>query len=69
VRIESKHFKPVVLKAYATNDTANIYAINSSMNPGSFFSGRKNGMFRKVFHSKSDFLKKKEEKADKKGKR
>jgi len=57
VKIEGKGFSPTIIKAFPA-DTANIYAINSTLNPGSFFSGKKNGMFSKIFQSKSAFFKK-----------
>ena len=55
--IEGKGFSPVTIKAWAA-DSANVYAINSSINPTSFFSGRRGGMFSKIFPAKSAFFRK-----------
>ncbi len=66
LKVEGKGFSPAIIKAYQA-DTANQYAITSSLNPGSYFSGKGNGMFSKIFRGKSAF-KKKEDKA-KKGKK
>jgi hypothetical protein len=54
LRVEGSDFAPTLIKAYPA-DTANIYAINSTLNPGSFFSGKGNGEFSKIFRSKSSF--------------
>ncbi len=56
LRVEGSDFKPVLLKAYPA-DTLNKYAITSTLNPGSYFSGNKNGLFAKIFRSKSSFFK------------
>ncbi|HTA28164.1 MAG TPA: hypothetical protein VK809_10265, partial [Bacteroidia bacterium] len=66
LKIEGSSFSPAIIKAYPA-DTANQYAITSSINPGTYFSGKGNAMFSKVFRGKSAFMKK-EEKA-KKGKK
>jgi len=57
LKAEGKDFSPVLIKAYAA-DTANKYVISSTMNRGSFFSGKKNGLFSKVFPSKKTFFRK-----------
>ncbi len=67
LKIEGKGFSPAIIKAYPA-DTANQYAITSSINPGSYFSGKGNAMFSKIFKGKSAFMKK-EEKVAKKGKK
>lgn len=59
VRIEGSDFSPVVIKAWPA-DTANKYAINSTLNPGSFFSGSKAGVAGKIFPGKEDFFRKEE---------
>lgn len=57
LRIEGKAFGAVVLKAYPT-DTLNQYVINSTINPTSFFNGKYNGTFSKIFPNKASFFKK-----------
>ena len=57
LRIEGKGFGPVLVKAYPA-DTANMYAINSTINPGSFFSGKANGEIGKIFPGKKTFFRK-----------
>jgi hypothetical protein len=47
----------VMLKAYPA-DTANKYAITSTLNPGSYFSGKNSGLFSKIFISKAALVKK-----------
>lgn len=46
--------EPLKIQAFAS-DTVNRYAISTSQNEGSYFSG-KNGMFEKIFQSKKVFL-------------
>jgi len=58
LRVEGNGFSPAIIRAYVAHD-ANKYAITSSLNPGVFFSGNRNEMFRKIFPSKSAFYKKK----------
>jgi len=57
LRAEGSDFSPVLIKAYPA-DTANKYAISSTLNPGSFISGSKNGIFSKTFPSKKAFFRK-----------
>jgi hypothetical protein len=57
LRIEGKNMGAVLIKAYPA-DSANKYAINSSINPASFMSGMYNGMFSKIFPSKATFFRK-----------
>jgi hypothetical protein len=52
LRIEGGSFGPVVIKAFPA-DSASVYAINSTINPTSFFTG---GMAGKVFPGKAAFL-------------
>jgi Domain of unknown function (DUF4340) len=59
LKVEGSGFNPVIIKAYPA-DSANKYAINSTINPASFFSGNRSGMFSKVFPGKTSFFKKKE---------
>ncbi len=56
VKVEGKDFSPAIIKAFPA-DTTNGYVINSSLNPGAFFSGKKGGMFNKLFPGKSSFYK------------
>ena len=68
LKIEGSNSICAILKAYPA-DSANVYAITSSINPGSYFSGKGNAMFNKIFRSKSAFLKKEEKTTAKKGKK
>ncbi len=45
---------PIKIKAFRT-DTANMYALTSSMNEGSYFSGKQSGLFTKIFVDKNSF--------------
>ena len=56
LRVEGKNIAAII-KAYPA-DSADKYAISSTINPASFFSGNKTGMFSKVFPGKANFLKK-----------
>lgn len=47
--------QPIYIKANKA-DTANIYAIISSLNTGNFFSGKESGLTDKIFVEKSRFL-------------
>jgi Domain of unknown function (DUF4340) len=60
LKIEGSGFNAVVLKAYVA-DTANKFAITSSINPGSYFSGKADFLNR-IFRSRSSFYKKEEKK-------
>ncbi len=62
VKIEGSDFSPTIIKAYPA-DTANRYAINSTINPTVFFSGNKNGIFDKIFIGKSSLVKKEDKAA------
>ena len=45
------------IKVYAFDaDTANLYAVSSSLNKGSYFSGKKSGLFEKIFLPKDHFF-------------
>jgi hypothetical protein len=55
LRVEGGGFNPVLIKAYPA-DTANKYAITSSMNRGNFFSGKAGNMLGKIFPSKKSFF-------------
>jgi hypothetical protein len=71
LRVEGSDFSPTLIKAYPA-DSINRYALTSTLNPGSYFSGNKGGMFSKIFRSKSSFLKKEDKPAKpaaKKGKK
>jgi hypothetical protein len=57
LQIEGAGFGPIVIKAFPA-DTANIYAINSTINPGSFFSGKQGGLVNKIFPGKAAFFRK-----------
>lgn len=46
---------PIKVYAYKA-DTSNQYAISSSMNKGSYFSGGKSGLFEKTFPTKESFF-------------
>ncbi len=46
---------PIKIFAFPA-DTINIYAITSSLNNGTYFSGSKNGLFNKIFVEKDSFL-------------
>ena len=48
-------FEPIIIQAFPA-DTVNIYAISSSMNKGTYFSGSKNGLFDKIFIEKNSLL-------------
>jgi len=65
MKVEGSDFTPVLVKAYPA-DSINKYAITSSLNPESFFSGNKGGMFSKVFLGKRAFIKKENKKKGKK---
>ena len=47
--------RPIIIQAFPA-DTVNMYAITSSLNSGSYFSGSKNDLFNKTFKSKEYFL-------------
>ncbi len=51
---------PIKIQAFAA-DSLNGFAITSSMNEGSYFSGNKIGLFDKIFKKKESFLKKDQE--------
>lgn len=56
LKIEGDNFtRPIQIKAFKT-DTANRYLITSSLNEGTFFSGRKSKLAEKIFTGKSRFL-------------
>lgn len=57
LRIEGNPFGAVVIKAYPA-DSADKYAIQSTMNPTSFFSGNRNALFSKIFPAKEAFFQK-----------
>ena len=57
LRIEGNDFGPVLIKAYPA-DTANLYAIHSTLNPGAYFNGKTNGMLGKIFPGKKEFFRK-----------
>jgi hypothetical protein len=61
LRIEGNGFNPALLKVYPA-DSANQYAITSTINPGAYFNGKGNAMFSKVFRGRSSFMKKEEKK-------
>jgi hypothetical protein len=55
--IEGENMKAPI-KVFANKaDTSNIYAISSSLNRGSYFSGSKSDLFSKVFPDKGSFFK------------
>lgn len=47
--IEGNNFSPVELKAFPVADTNINYVITSSANPGSYFSGKDGGLFRRIW--------------------
>jgi len=47
--IEGNNFTPVELQAYPAADTNIAYVISSSANPGSYFSGKDGGLFKKIW--------------------
>jgi len=55
LKVEGRGFNPAIIKAYAA-DTTNKYAITSTLDPGSFFSGKAGDMFRNIFPAKISFL-------------
>lgn len=46
--LEGKNFEPVIIRAYPVSDPETKYIMTSSINPGAFFNGGKNGLFTKV---------------------
>jgi hypothetical protein len=46
---------PIRLKAFRA-DTTNVFAISSSLNTGTFFSGKKTGLFDKAIKKKEYFF-------------
>lgn len=48
--------KPIIVKAFAS-DTTHQYLISSSMNEGTYFSGKKSGLTDRIFISKKKLLK------------
>jgi hypothetical protein len=56
LKIEGDNFvRPIQVKAYKA-DTINRYLITSSLNEGTFFSGRKSKLTEKIFVGKNKFL-------------
>ncbi len=55
LKIEGDKMNAIILKAYST-DTAHGCIITSSINPGAYMSGKKDGMFNNTFLSKSAFF-------------
>jgi hypothetical protein len=49
--IEGNNFTPVELQAYPVADTNVAYVISSSANPGSYFSGKDGGLFKRIWQS------------------
>jgi hypothetical protein len=47
--------QPIKIKAFRA-DTANVYALNSSLNEGSYFSAKASGLMDKIFVDKSKFF-------------
>ncbi len=54
--IEGNNFKPLTIKAYPVADTNINYVITSTLNPGSFFNGKKNSMFDKLFMKDEELI-------------
>jgi hypothetical protein len=52
LKIEGNNFSPVELQAYPSADTNIAYVITSSGNPGSYFSGKDGGLFKKIWEDK-----------------
>jgi hypothetical protein len=55
--IEEEGVQPVVVKAYPS-DTTNFFVIETSLNKGNLFSGKKSELFTKIFPGKDYFRKK-----------
>ncbi len=56
LKIEGDNFvRPIQIKAFKA-DTTNRYLITSSLNEGTFFSGRKSSLTEKIFTGKNRFL-------------
>lgn len=55
LKVEGTNMNTFVIKAYPA-DTANKYAITSSLNPGAYMSGKTQDMFKNIFLSKSAFF-------------
>jgi hypothetical protein len=61
ISIEGENMQaPIKVFAYKA-DTTNGFAISSSMNPGTYFSGNKSGLFDKTFPEKERFFPKEPE--------
>ncbi len=56
LKIEGDNFvRPIQIKAFKA-DTSNRYLVTSSLNEGTFFSGRASGLTEKIFTGKTRFL-------------
>ncbi len=51
LKIEGNNFNPVELQAYPAADTNIAFVITSSTNPGSYFSGKDGGLFKKIWEN------------------
>jgi hypothetical protein len=49
LKLEGNNFSPVELSAYPAADTNIAYVVTSSANPGSYFSGKDGGLFKKIW--------------------
>jgi len=56
LKIENNKQGIIVLKAYPSADTVNRYIVTSSINPGAYMSGKKEGLFNSIFLSKGAFF-------------
>lgn len=55
LKIEGNNFNPIVIEAFPA-DSSMQYIINSTANPGSWFNGRKNGLWEKIFISRNELM-------------
>ena len=51
IKIEGNNFTPVEIDAFPVADTNVAYIVTSSVNPGSYFSGKEGGLFKKIWQS------------------
>lgn len=60
LKLEGEDIQTITIQAFEA-DTANGYAIESSLNPGSYFSSKKSGLFDKIFIKREKLFGEKEE--------
>jgi hypothetical protein len=52
LKLEGNNFSPLEISAYPSADTNIAFVITSSANPGSYFSGKDGGLFKKIWDEK-----------------